>query len=644
MTERARRALGAVCETLVPGSRADLADRVAARVERLPRPADRADFARLLALLESPLVNLLLAGTPRPFSALALPARERYLRSWATSRLATRRRAFQALKRLVTVTHYVALDERGTNPAWSDIGYPGPLGPPPAAPKPIRPLSLTGDTTLDCDVVVVGSGAGGGVVAGELSARGRDVVVLEKGGYFAEADFTQREDEMLERLYDGSGLLTTRDLGLLVLQGSCVGGGTVVNYTTSFHPPETVRAEWAAEHGLPYFTSSEFQRSLDAVAARLGVNREETAPSPRDRVLVRGLERLGWHRGILPRNVRGCSQGEDCGYCGYGCRRGAKQSTLVTYLADAAARGARIVARAAARRVLVERGRAVGVEALVRDPDTGVRAALTVRARAVVVACGSIHSPALLLRSGLGHPALGRHLALHPATAVFALMDEEVRPWSGTLQSRYSDQFADLDRGYGFRFETAPLHPALAALAAPWESGAGHRRVMARLPRTALVGILLRDRDGGRVTADPDGQPKVAYRLSRRDAVHLRRGLAAAAEVLEAAGAREIWTPTARWLAYRPGESGGREGWLRQLDATGYGPNQLLLASFHQMSSCRMGGQRAHSVVNPEHQVWDVPGLYVADASVFPSASGVNPMLTIMGIAHRAAGLIAHEA
>jgi long-chain-alcohol oxidase len=628
LTARAQAALRAVATTLVEGGAADLAERVAANIAVLPRAADRAELDLLLRLFESPALNLLIAGIPRRFSAMTPPHRERYLRGWATSRLAPRRKAFQALKRLVAVTHYT------TPGAAHALGYPGPLGPPPAVPKPIRPLVVTADTTLTCDVVVVGSGAGGAVVAAELAGAGKDVVVLEKGGYRNEADFTHYEGEALASLYDAGGLLATRDLGFVILQGATLGGGTVINYTTSFATPESVRDEWAREHGLPHFTRPEFARSLDSVAQRVGVNTDYAAPSGRDRVLIRGLERLGWHHGLLPRNVRGCAQDDACGYCGYGCRIAAKQSTLVTYLPDAVAHGARVVVDCDARRVVIVGGRATGVQARVHGH------ALTVRAGAVVVACGSIHSPALLLRSGVNLPALGKFLALHPATAVFADMEETVRPWTGTLQAHYSDQFADLDRGYGFKFETAPIHPSLLALAAPWESAAQYAERMGRLARTAVCGILLRDRFGGRVRVDREGCPVVDYRVSRYDAAHLRRALAAAAELLEAAGAREIWPPLARWISYRPGARRAREEWLARVDAAGWGANQLLLVTFHQMASCRMGASARTSVVDPEHHVWGIGGLYVADASVFPTASGVNPMLTIMGIAHRAAQII----
>ena len=631
--------LRALADTFVPGSdRVGLAGRLADTIGRLPRAADRAELRTLLGVFENRLANLALAGIAKPFTAMAPAQRERYLLGWATSRLAVRRKGFQALKRLAGVVAYTAVDAAGTNPLWPPLGYPGPPGPAPQRPKRIRPLAVDRDTTLDCDVVVVGSGAGGGVVAGVLAAAGKDVMVLEKGGYYNEADFTQLEGDALARMYDAGGLLATDDLAMLILQGNCLGGGTVVNYTTSFHPPAAIRDEWARAHRLPHFTSREFLASLDAVAARLGVNTDHAKPSGRDQCLIRGLERLRWHHGLLPRDVRGCPQDDGCGYCGMGCRQGAKQSTLVTYLQDAADRGARIVVNADVRRVLIEGRMAVGVTARVGGHT------LTVRAQVVVVAGGAIHSPALLLRSGVALPALGRFLALHPATGVFGRMDEPVRPWTGTVQAHYSDQFADLDDGFGFKFETAPVHPSLFALAVPWESGAQHAERMAQLAHTTICGILLRDRDGGRVTVDREGNPVVRYGISAFDHAHLRRALAAGAELLEAAGAREIWAPLARWVSYHPEEgAGARARWLGRVESAGMGPNELLLVTFHQMASCRMGDDPQSSVVNADNQVHGIDSLYVADASTFPSASGVNPMLTVMGIAHRAALGIANR-
>ena len=258
LSPAAHTVLRAVAATLVPDGATDLGDQVAERVAGLPRRADRAELDLLLQLLDRSAVNLLLSGIPKPFTRMSGAERERCLRGWATSRLPQRRKAFQALKRLTTVTHYT------TPGAAQAIGYPGPLGPPPDVPKPIRPLAITADAVLDCDVVVVGSGAGGGVVAAELTRAGKDVIVLEKGGYRNEADFTHREADALRTMYDAGGLLATSDLGLVVLQGSTLGGGTVINYTTSFDTPDSVRREWSREHGLPHFETADFTHSLRA--------------------------------------------------------------------------------------------------------------------------------------------------------------------------------------------------------------------------------------------------------------------------------------------------------------------------------------------------------------------------------------------
>jgi len=297
LSPAARNVLRAVAATLIADGPPDLGERVAQRIASLPRPADRAELDLLLRLLDVTAVNLLLSGISKPFTRMSPSQRERCLRSWATSVIPPRRKAFQALKRITAVTHY-------TTPGVARaIGYPGPLGPPPPTPKPIHPVAITADTSLSCDVVVVGSGAGGGVVASELTRAGKDVIVLEKGGYRNEADFTHQEGDALDTMYDAGGLLATRDLSLVVLQGSTLGGGTVINYTTSFATPDGVRDEWAREHHLPHFSSGEFTRSLDAVAARIGVNTDHARPSGRDQVLIRGLERLGWHHGLLPRDV-----------------------------------------------------------------------------------------------------------------------------------------------------------------------------------------------------------------------------------------------------------------------------------------------------------------------------------------------------
>jgi choline dehydrogenase-like flavoprotein len=626
--------LEAVCDAILPPGpsswRDEVASRIAAAVDGSASAGDRAQFIRLLRLLDTPAAMLLAAGRWTRLAALARPAREAALRRLAQHPLPSVRGAFQALERLAVTVYYGDSDDAGRNPAWAAVGYPGPLPFVAAAPSPIVPVTLRSGATLQCDVVVVGSGAGGGVVAGELAAAGWNVIVIERGPLADPPTFTHREIGTLRRLYLDGGMRTTSDRGVTILAGSCVGGGTVVNYTTSLRLPDEVRAVWARVSGLDWFVGDAFDTSLDAVCRRLGVNVEHNHPSRRDEIMARGLRALGWHLEPTPRNVAGCGQDDLCGYCGFGCVRGAKQSMLATYLADAWTNGARFLVDCTAERVLIEDGRARGVAVRTKEGH-----AATVRARVVVAAAGAIHTPALLLRSGVRGGLIGRRIYLHPVAALWGRFDEDVQPWTGTIQAIYSDALARQHDGYGVRFETAPIHPALFALALPWAGAAEFGAAMALLPRTSLVGVLLRDRVGGRVTIDRHGAPVVRYRLSPYDRGHLRCGLEGAARVLLAAGARGVTTSQWRRVELEPHQA--IESWLDAVDQAGYGPHDMMLASFHQMGTCPMGRNPRSSVVDATGECHALRDLYVADASLFPTASGVNPMITIGGLAHHIA-------
>jgi choline dehydrogenase-like flavoprotein len=653
---RERAVLAAVCDTLIPTLARDpdpggyfaagaLAAGTPARVEgilaELASDEDRKRLRLLLRVLDSRAANLASGAGFASFRHLSPERREALLRAWAFSRLPLRRAGFQALKRLVQVAYFCWPTANGRHPAWTATGYPGPLPPPAGGCDALPALAVDRDTTLDCDVVVVGSGAGGGVVAGVLGEAGRDVVVLEKGGNPSSRDFSQIEGDMFHELYLDHGMVMTHSGSMPILAGSCVGGGTVINWTTSFPLPEPLRAEWDRRSGLTLFTSAGFQQSLDRVRDRLHVGIDWTAPGPRDVAFERGLRALGWPVAAIPRNVTDCREGLECGYCGYGCRHGAKNSTSRTYLADAVASGARLVSHCEVERILVERGRATGVMARALGADGRSRTVM-VRARVVVVACGALHTPALLARSGLSHPQLGQHLHLHPVSAVGAFFPERIEPWSGALQTRYSTRLADLDgKGYGARFETGPIHFALPASAFGWESARAMREDVGRLAHMGHVGILLRDRDAGRVTVDRDGRPRARYEVSRYDAAHMRQAIEAGARIMGAAGAAEIFTLQTPPARVRPGRTGWLDDFMARADATGYRRFRMSYVSFHQMGTAAMGADRERGVVGETGQSFDVRGLFVADASAFPAPSGVNPMITIMAIADHVAHGIA---
>jgi choline dehydrogenase-like flavoprotein len=645
LTGGQRRTLETICDTICPGgdgvppaSELGVPEALLEAIDRNPREPERKQLAQLLSLWDTSLVTALGGGGLERFSRLPHEPRERVLLSWCDSRLPQRRAAFQAFRKGALLFYWMLPGpDGGRSPALEDIGYPGPLGPNAGAPpKAIAPLEVDRDTELECDVVVVGSGAGGGTAAAVLAASGLDVVVLEAGGYYDDEDFDGSELGAIRGMYAGAPT-SSPDQSVTLLAGSCLGGGTVINYSTSFRTPDAVREEWAG-HGVHAFRSEEFTGSLDAVCERLGVNQEHSTPSSRDRTMRDGCMALGWHIDSMPRNVRGCDQGETCGYCPFGCRLGAKQSTVKTWLADAAAADARILVGTRAREVIVADGAARGVEAMT---DGGHR--VTVRSRAVVAACGAIQTPALLRRSGLHNRNIGKHLHLHPVTVAWGVFDDELRPWEGTMQALYSDQHADLDGGYGVKYETAAMHPHVVNGFWPWRGARAHRELMRGLPHTTGVGALLRDRDAGEVRVRRDGEPVVRYGLSRFDRGNLRTGLDGAAEILEAAGARRIFSSHSAWVSYDPGVDGDRRRFMRDADRCGWGAGQCSMASFHIMGSARMGGTPSTSACTPAGETWDVRDLVVCDASAFPTASGVNPMVSIEAISHMNAGALAAQ-
>jgi choline dehydrogenase-like flavoprotein len=647
--------LGAVCDTLLPSLARDddpagyyatgaLAAGTPGRVEtmlaQLANPHDHARLRLLLSVLDSRLANLVQGAGYHSFADLDPATRERLLTSLAHSSVTLRRAGFQALKRLCQFAYFCWPTADGSHPAWRAVGYPGPLPRPAGTIDPLPVVQPGADLTLDCDVVVVGSGAGGGVVAGLLAQAGRDVVVLERGGNPSSRDLTQVEGEMFDALFLDRGMIMTDSGSMPILAGSCVGGGTVINWTTSFALPDPIRDEWDARSGLGVFAGPDFGDALARVAARLNVGTRWTTPSRRDQLLEAGIRALGWAVEPIPRNVTDCREGLECGFCTYGCRHGAKNTTASTYLRDAITAGARLVPDCAVDQVVTSTGRATGVRARARGVD-GRMHRVGVRARAVVVACGAISTPVLLLRSGLSNARIGRNLHLHPVSAMGAFFPDRVEPWGGAMQTRCSARFADMDgRGYGARFETGPIHFALPASAFGWASPRQLREDVGRLAHMGHVGILLRDRDAGRVVPNRWGHPRVHYDVSAYDAAHMRRALEAGARIMAEAGAEELFTLQTPPTRIRPGGAGWLGRFMAAADATGYRKLRMSYVAFHQMGTAAMGADPRRGAVDGRGESFEVKGLYVADGSAFPAPSGVNPMITIMAIADLVAGAV----
>ncbi len=462
---------------------------------------------------------------------------------------------------------------------------------------------------LEADVCVIGAGAGGAVAAAELAEGGARVVVLEQGAQHNADDFSARPPEMLARLYRDGGQTTTLGTPPILLPlGRGVGGTTLVNSGTCFRTPPRVLERWAEEFGLeldeetlaPCFERVERSLSVAEVTPELaGANAA---------VARRGAERLGWSHGYLRRNARGCV---GSGVCVFGCPTSAKQHTGITYIPRAVAAGAQIVTGADVRELILRGGEAWGVRARLAGG-----APLEVRAPSVIVACGTIHTPLLLARNrlGAGSGELGRNLALHPATAAFALMEETVNMARGVPQSFYVDEFA----GDGVMFEGVAGPPAYAAMSLPL-TGERHARAMAAYPHLAQFGLMVSDASRGRV-GSLAGRPVIRYSLCEADVAKFRLGLARIRELFIAAGAREVYLPLPAGV--EPERARVRD---------------LKLLAFHPLGTARADARAAHGVVDGDLALHGVRGLYVADGSVVPSALGVNPQLTIMALATRLA-------
>ncbi|KAA9333274.1 FAD-dependent oxidoreductase [Hymenobacter busanensis] len=654
-----RRTLAALADTFVPaipaqpthhdywaraGSEGINFDQLLAAIEAQPEAAQR-QFEQLLDLLGSPLLGFTWFGPTKPFVELKPAQREQLLQSWAGSLLPPLRQGFQALRKLCVFLYYGGTEANQQNPSWSAIGYPGPAALTDGVvdtPRPLATLQPTRDTTYDCDVLVIGSGAGGGVVAGELAAAGYDVLVLEKGPYCHGCDFTQREADMLGQLYDARGTLSTTDGGITLLAGSCLGGGTTVNWAGAFRTPDYVLEEWAHDHQAPHFTQASFKASLEAVAAAVSVNTDYPRHNGQNQALLDGSRKLGHDVRLIPRNEKGLSDSEadfrGLGYSTFGDRYGIKQGTLNTYLKTAAEHGARLLPNTRVERITTAAGQATGAEAVCTAAD-GRPVRVTVRAQRVVVAGGAIQTPALLLRSGLQHPHLGHHLHLHPTVAVSGVYPWPIEAWYGPSMSVVNDSCTRLNgTNFGAKIETPPAHAGLMAMTLPWLSGEQHKRLMQDAAHLGSFIVLTRDRDGGRVRIDRHGTPLIDYRLSAFDRDHLLTAVRTAAEVHAAAGAHTVYLPhgTLPTLHVRDGQIQNRDV-LDGLPQLGWRPNQFSLYSAHQMSTCRMGGSRATHPTSPTGETYEVRGLYVADGSAFPACSGVNPMLTIMALAHHTA-------
>lgn len=498
---------------------------------------------------------------------------------------------------------------------------------------------FTADRTLRCDVCIVGSGAGGAVLAERLATAGKSVVVLEDGGFHTSDTFDLKERTMFPRLYQEGGARATVDQSMLIAQGRAVGGTTVVNWTTCFRTPERVMTHWAEHHGVEGFTHDALIPHWEHIETRLNVVKMRIEQVNRNNMVTwRGLEALDWHKDLLSRNVKNCAH---TGYCGVGCPIDAKQSMLVTFLPDAVRAGAELYANAWVERLVLDGRRVKGVVAKIRDPNTDRMTGhtLTVEAKVTVLSGGAINTPAILLRSEVDPSGrTGKRTFLHPAVGGTGVHAERTEPFIGSPQYVYSDEH--VDRGpekMGFLLEGAPMFPMTTGSFPPI-LGAERQAQMSLLPHSSLTGALLHDGfdiddpdEGATVTLKDNGHPQVAYKWTDRLREALRAATKATMEVQLAGGATQAFSPHSVYATRR-------EQLDRVLEGASFEPCGVTVFVAHVMGGCAMGKDPATSVVDSRtlrHHALD--NCFVVDGSIYPTSLTVNPQISIYGAASWAA-------
>ena len=496
---------------------------------------------------------------------------------------------------------------------------------------------ITADQRLTAEVCVIGSGAGGAVIAKELAEAGRDVVVLEQGGHYTKADFTQREDEMMPLLYEDMGQRMTTDQTITILQGRNVGGSTVHNLCYCFRTPQPILEKWRRDYDVRDLAYADLLPSFERVERMLKVKPiEPHEVNTLNDKIRQGCERLGYHGFVTNHNRENCTSS---GFCLLGCPFDAKQSMLITYVPAAVAAGARLYANCPVRRLVSEAGRVRRVEAEVVDALNRPRHRLTVEATVVVLCAGAINSPALLQVSGINRNGrVGQDLHLHPSVLLSGVYDEDIYGYRGIPQSYYVDEFIDLERDPDSGYILMPVYgfPVMTATQLPG-FGSAHWRHMRNYHRMVGILVLMHDQSHGQVVADRHGRPQISYTLDATERRLMAEGMKHCAEILFAGGARQVLAPYTRPLVL---ESDADPA---VFEAIGVRQGDIPIASTHPQSTCAMGEDARRAVVNSHCRSHEVANLFVCDMGVFPTSLGAPPQISTAAIADRTAQYIKAE-
>jgi choline dehydrogenase-like flavoprotein len=614
-----RRARLALAEAIIPGSATvPAADEASLEgAEALVRDF-HPSLLKAWRLAHQALDASTLAIRGRPFHALSAAAQEEMLLKWEQDPV------LRVPLGIVGVVHKFCHFDRA--PVYEALGgvrsAPQGIDQPPWLAQIHRAEDWAGGE-IECDVVVVGTGAGGAVVGKELADRGHAVVFVEEGEHYRRDAFDGSSVSAHRRFYRGA--FSIGNVPMPIFMGRMVGGSTAINTGTCFRTPPWVLDRWCEDLGTDEFSARAMEPAFAKVERFLDVGPSGMREiGPIGEIMARGCDALGWSHHPIARNAPGCN-GQ--GFCNFGCKTDARKGMNLSYIPAALTKGAIVLTGGRVDEVRVEAGRAVGVLATARNGRT-----VKVRARAVILAGGAIPTPLLMLKQGLGNGSrqVGRNLAVHPSTGYSAIFDEEVRGRGHVPQGYACDEFLR----DGILLSSAQPDINYYGIIFPFVG----RRLMDsidQIDQTACFAVLVRDHDAnGRVWRDVGGLPAITYNVRQQDADTSHRAVVRGAEMAFAAGAKSVCPVVIGAPTLERGSS--FDAFRRSRPS----PSEFIWSSFHPLGTCKMGRSSRTSVVDLSHEVHDVRGLYVVDGSAVPGPLGVNPQLTIMSMATRAAAKI----
>lgn len=504
--------------------------------------------------------------------------------------------------------------------------------------KTYNGTQLENELQLQCDVLIIGTGAGGGTAAEIFSEQGLKVIMVEEGPLQSSNDFDMQEKKAYSSIYQEGLTRATADGAFTIMQGRSVGGSTTVNWTSSFRTPEQTLEHWTNEHGLKGFTKDAMAPWFEKMEQRLNIEKWAMKPNANNNIISKGCDALGYDWQVIPRNVKNCW---NLGYCGTGCPVNAKQSMLVTTIPAAMNNGAELLYRARAHQLIIEGDQVKGVTGFGLE-ENGItpKGAFRIEAKHTVMACGGINGPGLLLRSNAPdpHQRIGKRTFLHPVPGTLADFDERIDGFYGAPQSIYSDQF-QWDQGAtgpGFKLEVPPMQPGFVA-SIGMGHGQMHSQQMQRLRHLNMMIALIRDgfveeSQGGSIFLRDDGLPGIDYPINDYLIASIKKAWKTMAEIQFAAGAKKVrLIHTQQDFVSTMAEINNA---IATIDTSN---NKMRVGSAHVMGGCAMGEDPKSSVVNSEGKFHHLDGLHILDGSTFPTSIGANPQLSIYGMVARQA-------